>query len=128
MDTDAKPSVFLAKSLDHNKCQIDYRVFLHGKVVGRRSVNLLKLNKIDFFRERVGLVFHKEQCCTAWPHTLASHSIKAEYQSQLPMRFVYKLNAPLSLSGLLITILSKLTQDSNHAHQPLSAQRSSHPT
>lgn len=37
-DTDAKPSVFLAKSLDSSKCQIGYRVFLHGRVVDRGSV------------------------------------------------------------------------------------------
>jgi hypothetical protein len=35
---DAKPSVFLAKTLDPNKCQIGYRVFLHGKVVQRESI------------------------------------------------------------------------------------------
>lgn len=35
---DAKPSVFLAKSLDSSKCQIGYRVFLHGKVVDRGSI------------------------------------------------------------------------------------------
>lgn len=36
--TDAKPSVFLAKSLDTSKCQIGYRVFMHGKVVDRGSI------------------------------------------------------------------------------------------
>ena len=36
---EAEPSVFLAKSLDPNKCQIGFRVFLHGKVVSRGSVN-----------------------------------------------------------------------------------------
>lgn len=36
--TNAKPSVFLAKSLDSSKCQIGYRVLLHGKVVDRGSI------------------------------------------------------------------------------------------
>lgn len=36
--TGAKPSVFLAKSLDASKCQIGYRVFLHGKVVDRGAI------------------------------------------------------------------------------------------
>ena len=36
--TEAKPSVFLAKSLDQNKCLIGYRVFLHGQVVNRGSI------------------------------------------------------------------------------------------
>lgn len=36
--TDAKPSVFLAKSLDASNCQIGYRVFLHGKVVDRGAI------------------------------------------------------------------------------------------
>lgn len=36
--TDAKLSVFLAKSLDVGKCQIGYRVYLHGKVVDRGSI------------------------------------------------------------------------------------------
>ena len=35
---EAKPSVFLAKSLDSNKCQIGYRVFMHGKVVTRGAI------------------------------------------------------------------------------------------
>ncbi len=42
-----KPSVFLAKSLDPNKCQIGYRVLLHGKVVNRGSIPGDKLTWLE---------------------------------------------------------------------------------
>ena len=51
--TDAKPSVSLAKPLDVNKCQIGYRVFLHGKVVDRGSIqggNLTWTEQEDFLK------------------------------------------------------------------------------
>lgn len=35
---EAKPSIFLAKSLKKSKCQIGYRVFLHGNIVDRGSI------------------------------------------------------------------------------------------
>ena len=40
----ASPSVYLAKSLDPNKCSIGYRVFLQGNVVARGSISGSKLN------------------------------------------------------------------------------------
>jgi hypothetical protein len=36
---EAAPSVYLAKSLDQNKCNIGYRVFLQGNVVSRGSIS-----------------------------------------------------------------------------------------
>lgn len=35
---EAKPSIFFAKLLNKSKCQIGYRVFLHGNVVDRGSI------------------------------------------------------------------------------------------
>lgn len=37
-DGEASPSIFLAKSLDPNKCMIGYRIYLHGNVESRGSI------------------------------------------------------------------------------------------
>lgn len=56
--TDSNPSVFLAKSLDVSKCQIGYRVFLHGKVVDRGAIQGSDLNwtEQDVARQGEGAV------------------------------------------------------------------------
>lgn len=76
---EAKPSVFLAKSLDTSKCQIGYRVFMHGKVVERGAVQGEELtwSEQDQFKQGVGQV---EIPQGAVLHCVASYDGYAQHQ------------------------------------------------
>lgn len=76
---EARPSVFLAKSLDSSKCQIGYRVFMHGKVVKRGAVQggELTWTEQDQFNQGVGRV---EIPQGAVLHCVASYDGFAQHQ------------------------------------------------
>ncbi len=52
---EASPSIYLAKSLDPNKCNIGYRVFLQGKVVLRGSISGSTLDWSEQENSRLGV-------------------------------------------------------------------------
>jgi len=76
---EARPSVFLAKSLDSSKCQIGYRVFMHGKVVERGALQGEELawSMQDNFNHGVGRV---EIPQGAVLHCVASYDGFAQHQ------------------------------------------------
>lgn len=52
---EAAPSVYLAKSLDPNKCNIGYRVFSQGRVISRGSINGSTLDWSEQKTSRLGV-------------------------------------------------------------------------
>lgn len=76
---DSKPSVSLAKSLDVSKCQIGYRVFLHGKVIDRGSIQGDDFNwtEQDVVRQGEGFVAIPEGAVL---HCIASYDGFAQHQ------------------------------------------------
>jgi hypothetical protein len=80
--TEAKPTVFLAKELDTSKCQIGYRVFMHGKVVDRGSIqgrNLSWSEQDNFLRGEGRLGIPQG----AVLHCVASYAGNAQHQGWL---------------------------------------------
>ena len=75
----AAPCIMLAKSLNRNKCQIGYRVFLHGKVIGRGAIkgHDLEWNEQDGFLRGKGWVGIQEGAVL---HCVASYNGYAQHQ------------------------------------------------
>ena len=75
----ASPSVYLAKSLDKDKCKIGFRVFLHGKVMARNSIggNELSWAEEGHFLHGVGTV---KIPTGAVLHCVASYNGFAQHQ------------------------------------------------
>ncbi len=76
---EARPSVFLAKSLDSSKCQIGYRVFMHGKVVDRGAVQggELTWTELEGFNKGEGRVDIPQGAVL---HCVASYDGYAQHQ------------------------------------------------
>ena len=94
---EAKPSIFLAKLLDHRKCQIGYRVLLNGKAVNRGSIpgeTLSWSERADYFAGEgwvaipQGAVLH----CIASYDGVAQHEewIADPTHSQNPRRIAFE--------------------------------------
>ena len=95
---EAKPSIYLANSLDTRKCKIGYRVFMHGKVVDRGSIqgsDLIWIEK-ENFQQGEGLVAIPQGAVL---HCIASYGGYAQHQGWIADPTNYQNSRRVSLES-----------------------------